>query len=82
MEKLELHEHVHVASGRASPPAQAEVWMATMMTNNQYPDDVRIWTAEQNGVGKAMHEATPHPSLDFPVSLGIGADTADRRIDL
>jgi hypothetical protein len=56
--------------------------MAPMMTNNQYPDDVRSWIAEQNGVGKAMHEATPHPTLNFPVMLGIEADTADGGIDL
>lgn len=56
--------------------------MATMMTNNQDPDDVRSWTAEHNRVGKAMHEATPHPGLNFPILLGIEADKPDGRIDL
>ena len=53
-----------------------------MMTNNQHPDDVRSWTAVQNRVGKAMHEATPHPALHLPVALGSEADTADGRVDL
>src|SRR5689334_12550345 len=65
-----------------SPPAQAEAWMATMMTNDQHSDSVRSWAAEQNRVGEAMHEAAPHPSLHFPELLGIEADTPDGRIDL